>query len=310
VPGFEYTNEHIRLDGNLSWSDSRSSYDPLGEKGSAHTISALEAGGDFTASRGGTLLGQAWDIRQTGGIDWSDPAAYTSVDPFIMRLNSTASAEHTLMGAALNLTFDRDVGSLPVTFKTGAKFKRAEYEYANDSDLHRYRYAGPLSLTELLAAVQSTSQASYDDSGVRITSIGGSSDLYLPSQYRIAELYYRNPEHWIPTTIDPPSEGYAVHVGNSRDFREDTSALYFMATSEVTGRLTLRAGLRWEKTRTAALEPDALSPDEVRAAGFEVDDGTGRAVTIEGLEYQYTSRPNVERKGDYAHFFPSGSLKY
>ncbi|MFZ7095039.1 TonB-dependent receptor domain-containing protein [Luteimonas dalianensis] len=310
VPGFEYANERIRLDGHLSYSDSTSSYDPLGEKGSAHTVSALLAPGNFTATRGDTLLGQSWDIRQTGGVDWNDPAAFTSVDPFIMRLTNGGSAKHTLKGAALNLTFDQDIAGRPVTFKTGLKAKRAEFDYANDSDLQRYRYAGPLGLTELLDAVRTSSQNSFDDSGVRITTLDGHSEPYLPSQYRLAELYRQNPEHWVPTSIDSPAEWYAVHVGNIRDFREDTSALYFMGTADMTDRLTLRAGLRWERTATAALEPDPLSPEEVRAAGFEVVEATGRAATIEGLEYQYLTRPNVERKGRYAHFFPSGSLKY
>src|SRR5690606_6660462 len=307
VPGFEYTNDRFRLDGYLSYSDSTSGYDP---KGAAQSVSALVAPGAFTASRGPTLLGQPWDIRQTSGVDWSDPAAFSSTDPFIMRFKNGGSARHTLKGAALNLTFDRDIAGKPVTFKTGFKAKRAEFDYANDSNLYRYRYAGPLGLTDLLAAIRSSNQTSFGDSGVDITTLDGHSDLYLPSLQRLGDFFREHPDHWVPTTIDSPAEWYAVHVGNIRDDREDTAALYFMGTAELTGKLTMRAGLRWERTRTAALEPDPLSPEALRAAGFEVDDATGRATTIEGLEYQYLSRPNVERKGRYDHFFPSASLKY
>ena len=310
VPSFEYAGERIRLDGNLSWSDSTSRYDPYGQKGAAHTVSALTAPGNFTASRGDTLLGQPWDIRQVSGPDWSDPASFTSADPFIMRINSGGLAEHKLMGGALNLTFDQDIAGLPVTFKTGLKAKRAEFDYSNEGDLHRLRYIGPLSLTELLTAVQSSSQASYADSGIGFTSLNGHRDLYLPSQYKLAELYRQNPHHWEQTSTDSPGEWYAIHVGNNREFREDTGALYFMGTADLSDRLTARAGLRWERTSTLALEADPLSAEEVRAAGFEVNEGTGRATTVEGLEYQYQSRPRVEREGSYDHFFPSASLKY
>ncbi|WP_395445833.1 TonB-dependent receptor domain-containing protein [Caulobacter sp. UC70_42] len=37
---------------------------------------------------------------------------------------------------------------------------------------------------------------------------------------------------------------------------------------------------------------------------------TGRATTIDGLKYQYQSRPQIERKGSYDYFFPSASMKF
>jgi iron complex outermembrane receptor protein len=53
-----------------------------------------------------------------------------------------------------------------------------------------------------------------------------------------------------------------------------------------------------------------LSADEVRAAGFTVSAATGRATTVDGLKYQFQTRPKVEREGEYDYFFPSASLKY
>ena len=310
VPSFEYTNEHVKLDGNLSYSTSISTYDPQGRKGAANALSTLVASGDFSATRGDTILGQPWQITQLNGVDWSDPAAFTSVDPLIMRTNSGPYAEVTLKGGALNLAFDRDFGRVPVEFKTGLKSQRAEYDYRNRSDLDRYAYDGPLSLTELLGRIQSDSQVSYADSGVGFTSVDDHTDLYLPSFYKLLDLWRENPEHWAQTSTTSPSEWYGIHVGNTVDYREDVNALYFMGTADLTPRLRARAGLRWEQTRTRSVEHDMLSPQELADAGYDVDEGTGRATTIEGLEHQYLSRPLVARKGSYDHFFPSGSLKY
>ena len=63
------------------------------------------------------------------------------------------------------------------------------------------------------------------------------------------------------------------------------------------------------KTETKARETDPLLPSEVRAAGFAVD-ATGRATTVAGIDYQYFSRSQVWRGGDYDSFFPSIAVKY
>ena len=49
---------------------------------------------------------------------------------------------------------------------------------------------------------------------------------------------------------------------------------------------------------------------EVEAAGFAVSTTTRRATTIPGLQYQYLSRPQITRRGDYDNLFPSVSAKY
>src|SRR5690606_35636521 len=58
------------------------------------------------------------------------------------------------------------------------------------------------------------------------------------------------------------------------------------------------------------LEFDPLSPAETRAAGYTVSSTTGRASTIEGLDYQYFTNPRIHRVGNYDNLFPSGSIKY
>lgn len=310
IPSFEYDNGWMRLDGVLSYSNSVSTYDPQGAKDSAYTMSALTARGNFAASRSDDLYKQDWTIQQVSGADWSDPASFAGGGALVLRTNSNTYAEHTSTSGALNLTVNANVLSVPVVFKTGLKAQRTEYEYRNPSDLNRYTYAGPLTNLEILERVRSENQLSFADSGITITSLNGSHDIYLPSTYKLLELFHESPQDWVQTTATSASEWYNVYVGNIRDYREDAQALYAMGTASLTHRLKLRAGLRWERTETAALEPDALSAEEVEAAGYRVSSSTGRATTIEGLEYQFLSRPKVWRKGEYDHFFPSASLKY
>lgn len=310
VPSFEFERGSLRLDGNLSWSNSVSGYNPRGIVESANALSPIIGRGNFSMTRApGDLYGQGWHIQQVSGGDWSDPANLFGPSTLILRTSSGARAEHTFTGAMLNLTYGTKVFAAPVVFKTGLKMQKAEYEYEDRSDSDRYRYVGPLGLADLLEQARSTNQYSFADSGVTISTLGGG-DIYMPSTYRLLEMYEANPDHWRPTAATSTSEWYNINVANNRDYSEETNALYAMATAELTERLKVRAGVRWERTATVARELDPLSPEEVRAAGFAVNATTGRATTIEGLEYQYLNRPKVEREGEYDYYFPSASLKY
>src|SRR3546814_18154857 len=78
-----------------------------------------------------------------------------------------------------------------------------------------------------------------------------------------------------------------------------------MGTAEIASNVKFRAGVRWERTDTRAREFDPLTPAEVEAAGYAVSAPTDRAKTIEGLQYQYLTRPAPTRKGTHAFFFHS-----
>ena len=163
-------------------------------------------------------------------------------------------------------------------------------------------------VAELLQQIQTGNQHSAADSGVHYSSISGATDMYLPSMFKLYQLYQQNPDHWQHTMS--PNDWYNSNIANRRHFEEDTTALYIMGTAELSDKLTVRAGLRWEQTKNAAREADALTTGEVEAAGYAVNPSTGRATTIEGLEYQYLTRPATERKAKYDHLFPSASVKY
>lgn len=308
VPSFEFTRDSLRLDGNLSYSDSTSDYDPLGEEGSIfNLVNAPVAGGNFSVERSG-LQAQDWHIAQTSGGDWSDPASYSQGGAIVINSEDGRSARTELTGAALNLTFASPFDILPVTFKSGIKLKRAEYDYGNERAAHQYRYVGPLSTAEFLAENASSNELVFNDLGIDLRSLSGASRLYMPSNYKIGQLFLSNPELFEHTLT--AANYYTAFIANRRHFEEDTHAAYVMATSSFSDRLTLRAGLRWEETKTRAREYDPLTAAEVRAAGYAVSASTGRATTIEGLKYQYESRSQTDREGSYDYFFPSASMKY
>lgn len=309
IPSFEYDNGRIRLDGVLSHSRSVSEPDPAGEKGSAYTFSAIDSRGNFSMQRdAGDLFGQAWRIQQLDGPDWSDPTSFTPLG-LVLRTNSATYAERTATSGALNLAFNARLLSVPIAFKTGLKMERNDWTREDRSDLYRYQYDGPLSRSELLQRIQSTNQYVFDDTGVSLTTLGGG-QIYTPSTYKLLDLFRENPDDWIATATTSPTEWYGINVGNNRDFSEEYQAAYVMGTASLGAQLKVRGGLRWERTRTTSLEVDPLTAEEVEAAGYAVSASTGRATTIEGLEYQFLSRPRVDRKGEYDHLFPSASLKY
>jgi TonB-dependent receptor len=157
-----------------------------------------------------------------------------------------------------------------------------------------------------LKAIQSSNQIATDKTGFRITTLSGSSDIYLPSMTKLADMFKQNPGQWKHTLS--ATNWYNANVANRRTYTETTPAFYGMATANLSRKWTARVGVRWEQTRTSSLEFDPLSAQDVAAAGYPV--ASGLATTIEGLQYQYLSRPQLQRKGDYAYFFPSASAKY
>lgn len=309
VPSFEYQGRRFVLDGNISYSDSNSRYDPLGDESSIFSlVNSPAAGGNFTAKRDG-LGKQNWTIVQTSGDDWSNPASYTrQTAAIVINSQDGRSARTELGGAALNLTVKAPFDFASVTFKTGLKAKRAVYDYKNERVAHQYRYVGPLSVAQFMTENSSPNELSFDGLDIHYASKSGSPKLYMPSNAKIGRLFLDHPEQFQHTIT--AANYYTAFIENTRHFEEDTNAAYGMATAELNDRLTVRAGLRWEETKTRAREWNPLTADETRAAGFAVSATTGRATTIDGLKYQYQSRPQIERKGSYDYFFPSASMKF
>ncbi len=308
LPSFEFKRGDFILEGNLSYSNSTSNYDPLGDEGSIfNLVTSPSARGNFSVHRSG-LMEQDWTITQLSGGDWSDPSSFNSPTTVTLNTQDGRWAETELWNGGLNMTFRSPIDALPIIFKTGVKFKRAVYDFANERAAHQYRYVGPMSATEFLAANQSANELSFNELDIRLNSLSGSGALYMPSNYKMGQLFLSNPELFQHTMT--AENYYTAFIANRRHFEEDTNAAYVMGTVDFSERLKLRMGLRWEQTKTRAREFDALTADAVRDAGFAVSTSTGRATTIDGIKHQYETNEMVDRKGQYDYFFPSASLKF
>jgi len=315
VPSFEWSNEKFKLAGNLFSARSDSRYD-AGKKGMVYDLlNTMSAPGNYSASRS-DWMHQNWQIRQVSGVDWSNPDAWTlgsysgalgaSTRPSI-RTTPGSTAELDYRGGSLNFEFYQDIGNVPVTWKTGLKATRAGYEFGNTSDANIYTYDGPLTNAEFLRAVRSENQWHGGESGMNISTLSGG-DLYVYSLRRIYEMMQANPEQWVHS--ETAAQWYNANVANVNKMDEKITSLYFMGTAEFTPKLKGQAGIRWERTQEVGHDFDALSPDEVLAAGYDVNASTGRATTVDGLKYQYLTNPRREVEGKYNDFFPSASLKY
>lgn len=307
IPSFEWNAANFKLDGHLIYSNSNSGYDPQ-KKGQVYQITnTVTARGNFSAVRSG-MLNQDWQIQQVSGQDWSDSDSFTmSGARPIVRSTLGQKVDREMSGGGVNFSYFQDLGNVPVTWKAGLKTLKNAYEFDNDSDAHLYTYNGPMTNAEFLAAVRSSNQNSFANSGMRVTTLNGG-EMYDFSLARIYEMMQANPSEWTHTMS--AANWYNAYVANARQYDEQIDSLYFMGTAELTNKLQVQAGLRWERTTGTSYDFDPLSPEEVEAAGHAVNAATGRATTIEGLKYQYMTNDKVERKGGYNDFFPSASVKY
>ena len=307
TPGFEWENEGLRIDGYASYSRATSLYDSPRKGQVTSLTSSIGSTGNFSARRG-DILDADWTVAQVSGPDWGDPASFTLTGRPTLRTTNGATSEVSLKSGAMNLSYETEVGGVPIEFKTGFKIQDAEYAFDNTSAANQYTYVGAMTNAQFLAAIRSDNQLSFDDSGASVSVRSGSPFIYLPSMGKVYDLFSQNPQDWQRTFT--PANWYSANVENNARYRETTGALFGMVTGTPFEQLRLRAGLRWEQTRTRTRAFDPLSAAAVQAAGYAVSASTGRATTIEGLEYQYLTNPRVDRKGRYDYFFPSASAKY
>lgn len=308
VPSFEFSGDGLLVDGSLSYSSSSSTYNPLGREGAVYSfVTSPSAPGNFSASRSG-LMSTDFQIQQLSGPDWAAPTSFSTGSSIVVNAQDGRSARTEIGGGALNVSVELPTPVAPVTLKSGVKFKRAIYDFGNDRAAHQYRYVGPLSMAEFMAQTQSVNELNFNDMGIAYASLSGADALYMPSNYKIGALLLSHPEQF--EHVLTAANYYTANIANVRHFEEDTTAAYVMGTADLSDRLKVRAGVRWEKTDTRAREVDPLSAAEVRAAGYAVSASTGQATTVEGIRYQYESRPRVDREGGYDDFFPSASAKF
>lgn len=300
LPRAEYKRGPLTIEGKFAISDAISYYDPLSRRGSIFRAGASTLSGITYRAERSSATSADWRITQLAGPDLSSGAGYTS--PNITLDDARFSRTQQFTGdVSATLATNR---ILPVIWKTGVKGKRDIRNFRNDEQALIHSYTGPGSGTGAWAGYRSQFDFDMSDAGAYIRSTSGQ-NVFLHNLTAIGDLYLKNPNYFTPAVT--ATNYYTAFVANKRYYIEDVKAAFMMGTTNI-GKAVLRGGLRWEETRGNALETDPRTAAEVVAAGFPVS--SGRATTIPGIDYQFFSKPKVNRRGSYNNLFPSASLKY
>jgi iron complex outermembrane recepter protein len=301
VPKFEYRVGNLVVEGKFAGSNSISWYDPRGRRGSIRDAGGpVVTGASYTAQRSANNSAD-WKIVQTGGPAIDDGANYTNpvftIDDGRFALTNVYSGE--VIGTL------RTNRLLPIVWKAGLKRRHEVREFLLDTESLRYSLNNAPA-RGAWAAYKSPFDfdmgSTNTDSSLR--SISGGT-VWMPDLVRMGTLFRENPNQF--THSMTATNYYNAFIANRRDYEETIDAAFLMGTATV-GKFVVRAGLRREETSTDALQFDPRSAAQLAAAGFP--ETAGRATTIEGLEYQYLSKPRVHHEGGYNNMFPSASLKY
>lgn len=300
LPKFEYKLKDLTIEGRFALSDSASWYNPMGRRGLIFSTGSMTVSGITYKGVRSSRETAAWDITQLTGPSWSDGASF-STPSVIVDDGRTARAQ--IQTAEVVGSFNTKK-LLPIRWKSGVKMKRDIRDYQESRGNYVYNYTGPGAGTGAWKDYRLPYNLDFGllDASV-VSNTGGA--IYVPDIQKIAELYREHPDYFKQTQT--ATNYYDANIGSKKHYVEDVNSAFLMGTTSV-GRFQFRAGMRFEDTLTDSLEPDPVPADELRAAGYA--EKNGQATTIEGLQYQYFSKPNVHRKGRYGYFFPSGSAKY
>lgn len=301
VPKFEYRHGNFLLEGKFAGSHSISWYDPRGRRGSIRDAGGPRIDGiQFRATRS-SLRSADWHIVQLAGLDMNDGASFTN--PTIT-IDDGRFAQTDVFSGDITGTL-RTNRFVPITWKAGVKRRYEIRDFRLDTESLRYNLNGAPARG---AWADYRSPFEFDMGGTNtdasLRSIGGGT-VFMPDLVRLGGLFRDHPERFSQSIT--ATNYYNAFIANRRNYEETIDAAFFMGTATL-GKLIARAGLRREETDTDALDFDPRSPADVVAAGFP--ESAGRATTIEGLQYQYQSRPRVHRTNNYDNLFPSASLKY
>ncbi len=306
-PKFEYKVGSLTVDGNANFSRSKNDYETT-SRGTirVETLNALPV--DFVATRSGPLSAE-WTIRQTGGADWGNLANFTNP-----RVNEEGRFAYTeIYSGDLNARYVLP-WTLPTFIKFGGRWAEENRKTENTTPYLLWSYVGPggniLNANGTVTAAGSfaayPSPRSFNTDMGKIHALEIDNLPTLANRSALSLLFRQHPEYFVNTAT--AENYYTAYVANKRDFGQAVTASYGMANTRI-GKVQLQGGLRWERTETNVKDFDPIPAAQLPTI-YPFNATTRRATTIPGLQYQYFSRPRVDRDGKYDNFFPSLSAKY
>jgi len=299
-PKLEYRRGNLLVDAAFNYSISTNQYVGLGRAGPVNTPTNALTGLAIQLHRSG-LRESDWTLQQTGGRDFSDLGGFNN--PRVNDEQRFAENEIYQSQANAKLTLP---WQLPTWFKIGGKVTEKYNRFRNPNATLTYLYNGPGGGTTGSFSQVAFPEYRWELGDARAASLSGQPPTF-PNRMYLGALFRERPELF--TDISTAANFYTANIANAVYIKERFLASYAMGNTKI-GALQFQAGLRWEDTEFGTREFDARPPAEVRAAGFAVAAGNGRATTIPGLVYQFMSRPKTTRTSAYDNLFPSASAKY
>ncbi len=321
APKFELKFDTVTLEGNLGYSRSFNNYEALA-LGHARLEQLNSLPSHFVATRP-DITSYEWKIQQTSGPDWFNLANYTN--PRTGDEGRYARTE--IYNGQLDLRWVTPLKRFPLALKFGGKWKEELRDNGNETSFYTWSYIGPGGNT--LTGYNATTGApiltttgtwamypngNFFSTGTpNILSLYNTAGVYQPTSipradpHAIGALQAAHPEYFV--NIASADNYYNAFIGPKRDIKETITAAYAMADMRLSEKLSVRTGLRWERTEGVFKEFDPLTNRQVAAAGYPVAT-TARPTTIAGYQYQYFTNPRVERTRSYDDFFPMISTKY
>ncbi len=300
-PKFEYRRGSWLVSGALLYTVSSNQYVALPRVGPVSLTTNALTGLNWQVRRSSPREFD-WQVTQTGGRDIADPANFTNP-----RFGDQMTfAENELWQGQADARWTPS-WRLPTWIKFGAKVTEDTRRYRTPNAFLTWRYDGPGGgPTGSFAPFAFPENRWEVFNGANVLSLSGVPPTF-PNRKAISNAFRERPEQF--TNLATAANFYTAFIDSPSYVTETRLAGYAMANTRIR-QLQVQAGLRWEENAFASREFDARSTAEVRAAGYAVNSGTGRATTIPGLTYQYMSQPKRTERSEYDNVFPSASVKY
>lgn len=243
-----------------------------------------------------------YTITQIAGRDWGDPASFTG--PNIqsterLHINDVTSGD-------LSARWRLRMGPLS-SLRFGLKSREEKTKFNEESSWNSWAYVGPPGTVNPSWAGYSTPNQ-FDMGTLNATALSLSGrPVALPGRQYAADLFKAHPEYFNHTGATPANY-YTSFIGSVRDLTERVDAAFVMGHAQF-GKLQIQPGVRVEETHAETTSFNQRPREEMLAQGYTLD-ASGRATTIEGLQYQYETLPKLVREGKYRNWFPSVNMKY
>jgi TonB-dependent receptor len=300
-----YRSGNLEVETKGTYSHSVNDYEAI-VRGTVRDAATNITGVGFTATR--TSLDDAnWKVVQTSGADLAELSNYTTGASAAPRITEEARwADVAVYSSQVDATYKFDL-AIPTSIKTGVKWLERHNRYENTTPLYTWDYYGAGGgLNGSFGAYTSPHISEFGSTGVELISISGR-PLVAPDRNRLASLFISDPSAFRPVPVSTTNY-YNALVANPKNYRENVNAAYIMATSKFK-RLDLSVGVRFENTRNTTRERNGRTVAETKAAGHGFTNAI-RPNSIDGITFQYLSRPDITRVNDYDDLFLSTAAKY